>query len=89
MNTKAEQLLDQISQAQTIGELILASSGLAQNGIIYAFATSETLVINCLNLSTVWRVDDGHWKLRQAIAQLGLPITKICVEHEGKALYHL
>lgn len=89
MNTKVDRLLDQITQAQAIGRSILAISGLTQDGIIYAFATSELLVINCRTLSTVWRVDDNHWKLRQAIAQLKLPIAKICIEQAGKVLYYL
>lgn len=89
MKTKADQLLDQISQAQTIGRSILKISGLAEDDIIYAFAASDMLVINCQQLSTVWRVDDNHGKLRQAIAQLKLPITTICVEHAGKVLYNL
>ncbi|MGI0486492.1 hypothetical protein ACN4EK_13720 [Pantanalinema rosaneae CENA516] len=89
MTTKVEQLLDQVTQAQVLGRSVLTSSGLTEDGIIYVFATAEVLVINCQTLSTVWRVDDQHWKLRQAIAQLKLPITKICIEHAGKILYYL
>lgn len=88
MNTKADRLLNQVRQAQKLGQKILQESTLNQEGVIYAFATADTLIINCKDLKTTWRFDQEQLKLRQAIAQIKSSIQTIWIEKSGKALYH-
>jgi hypothetical protein len=87
MNPIAEILLEQVACAQDIGCQILALSGLNKDGVIYAFATSDTLVINCKDYATTWRFDEEHCRLQMAIARLKSSIQMIIVEKAGKPLY--
>ncbi len=87
MNPNAEILLEQIAYAQMVGHKILTQSGISEDGVIYAFATADTLVINCKNCETVWRFDEQQDKLSQAIAQLKSSIKNIWIEKAGKLFY--
>jgi hypothetical protein len=87
MNPIAEILLEQVAYAQEVGRQILALSGLNEDGVIYAFATSDMLVINCKDYATTWRFDEEHCKLQAAIAQIKSSIQIILIEKAGKPLY--
>lgn len=87
MNPIAEILLEQVTYAQEMGRQILTLSGLNQDGVIYAFATSDTLVINCKDCATIWHFDEEQDKLNQAIAQLKSSIQNIWIEKAGKPFY--
>ncbi|MFB2839426.1 hypothetical protein [Floridanema evergladense] len=87
MNPIAEILLEQVSHARKLGQRILAVSGLDDDGVIYAFATSDTLVINCSDYQTTWRLEEEQLKLRMAIAKLKYSIKTIAIEKSGKTLY--
>jgi hypothetical protein len=87
MNPIAEILLEQVARSREIGRQILEASGLNEDGVIYAFATPEVLVINCKDYTTTWRFDEGQGQLQQAIAQLKSSIRTILVEKAGKTFY--
>lgn len=87
MNPIAEILLEQVYYAQRLGKRILEVSGLDDEGVIYAFATPDTLVINCSDYQTTWRFEEEELKLRQAIAKLKCSIQTIAIEKAGKTLY--
>lgn len=87
MNPVAEILLEQVLGAQEIGKQILSSSGLDSEGVIYAFATPDTLVINCKDYATTWQFDEEQYKLQTAIARLRSSIKTILIEKTGKTLY--
>ncbi len=87
MNPVAEILLEQIVSAQEIGKQILLVSGLNSEGVIYAFATPDTLVINCKDYETTWRFDEEQYKLQTAIARIKSSIQTILIEKAGKPLY--
>lgn len=87
MNPIAEILLEQVAFAQEVGCQILTLSGLNRDGVIYAFATSDTLIINCRDYATTWRFDEEHCRLQTTIAQIKSSIQMIVVEKAGKPLY--
>jgi len=87
MNPVADILLDQVVHAQEVGKQILSMTGLDSDGVIYAFATPETLVINCRDYATTWQFDEDQYKLHQAIAHLKSSIHTILIEKTGKTLY--
>lgn len=87
MNPIAEILLEQVDYAQKLGQRILDVSGLNDEGIIYAFATVDTLVINCKDYETTWRFDEELLKLHLAIAKIECSIQTILIEKAGKILY--
>lgn len=87
MTVKTQKLLHQIRQAQQTGEAILAAAGLADLEVVYVFATTTTLVINCRDCASLWRLDDAQLDLRHAIHRLGLDITHIWVERNGHLTY--
>jgi hypothetical protein len=87
MNPIAEILLEQVTCAQKLGQQILAASGLNDEGVIYAFATKETLVINCRDYETGWQFEEEHLKLHLAISKLKSSIQTILIEKAGKTLY--
>ncbi len=87
MNPIAEILLELIAYAQTVGYKILTQSGIGEDGVIYAFATADTLVINCKDCETVWRFDEQQDKLNQSIVQLKSSIKNIWIEKTGKLFY--
>lgn len=87
MNPIAEILIEQVAYAEAIGQQILTLSGLNGDDIIYAFATADTLVINCKNFETTWRFDEDQHKLDQAIAQLRSSIRNVWIEKAGKLFY--
>lgn len=87
MNPIAEILLEQVSHAQKLARRILEVSGLNDEGVIYAFATSDTLVINCSDYQTTWRFEEEQLKLRLAIAKLKCSIQTIAIEKAGNTLY--
>lgn len=87
MNPIAEILIEQVSYAQKLGQRILEVSGLDDDGVIYAFATPDTLVINCSDYQTTWRLEEEQSKLRLAIAKLKCSIQTIAIERGGKTLY--
>jgi hypothetical protein len=89
MNPIAEILLEQVTYAQAIGRQILALSDLNEEGVIYAFATSEALVINCRDDATTWHFDEEQCKLQAAIARIKSSIQMIIIEKAGKTLYCL
>jgi hypothetical protein len=84
MKTIAEKLQEQITQAQKIGQKILEISGLNYSGIIYAFATSDVLVINCQDYNLTYLFDEEQGKLWQGISKLKLPIQTTIIEKSGK-----
>jgi hypothetical protein len=87
MNPVAEILLEQVTYSQTLGKQILLLSGLNSDGVIYAFATPDTLVINCKDDVTTWQFDEEQCKLQTAIARLKSSIQTILIEKAGKLLY--
>jgi hypothetical protein len=87
MNPIAEILLEQVIGTQEIGEQILTTSGLSSDGIIYAFATPDTLVINCKDYATTWRFDEEQGNLLAAIARIKSSIRTILIEKSGKPFY--
>jgi hypothetical protein len=87
MNPVAEILLEQVIYAQEVGNQILSTSGLDSDGIIYAFATPDTLVINCKDYATTWQFDEQLCNLQTAIAQIRSSIKTILIEKAGKTLY--
>jgi hypothetical protein len=87
MTVKTQKLLHQVRQAQQTGKAILTAAGLADLDLIYVFATATTLVINCRDCATLWKLDDAQIELRQAIHRLGLDITNIWVERNGHLAY--
>ncbi|MFB2894398.1 hypothetical protein ACE1CI_15930 [Aerosakkonemataceae cyanobacterium BLCC-F50] len=87
MNPIAEILIEQVSYARKLGQRILEVSGLNDDGVIYAFATPDTLVINCSDYQTTWRLEEEQLKLRLAIAKLKYSIQTIAIERAGKTLY--
>lgn len=87
MNPIAEILLEQVICAQEIGKQILAISGLNTDGVIYVFATPDTLVINCKDYATTWRFDEDQCKLQVAIARVTSSIQNILIEKAGKTFY--
>lgn len=87
MKTKVNKLLNQIRQAQNNGRTILKVSGLNTEGVIYAFATPETLVINCCDDETTWRFDEGLTQLWQTLLELKSSVNKIVIEKGGKTCY--
>jgi hypothetical protein len=66
---------------------ILAAAGLTDLEVIYVFATATTLVINCRDCATLWKLDDAQIELRRAIQSLGLDISNIWVERNGHLAY--
>jgi hypothetical protein len=56
--------------------------------MIYAFAIADTLVINCEDYATAWRIEEEHGQLRSAIVQNKGSIQTILVEKFGKTLYY-
>lgn len=88
MNPIAEILLEQITYAQKLGQRILEASGLNDEKIIYAFATQDTLVINCRDYEATWRFDEEMLKLHLAIAKIKSSIKTIWIEKAGKTLYY-
>jgi len=87
MNPIAEILLEQVAYAQKLGQRILALSGLNDDGVIYTFATSDTLVINCRDYETSWRFEEELLNLHLAITKLKCSIQIISIEKAGKTLY--
>jgi hypothetical protein len=87
MKTRGDKLVEQIQQARNIGQNILKDSELNADGIIYAFATPKTLVINCADYETLWRLEEGENRLRQTIARLKYSIETILIEKSGKPCY--
>lgn len=87
MNPIAELLLEQIAAAQAVGRQILALSGLGEEGVIYAFATADTLVVNCRDCATTWRFDEEQDKLERAIAHSNSSIKTIHIEKAGIPFY--
>lgn len=87
MNPIAEILLEQVTYAQNLAQKILSLSGLDDPGVIYAFATPDTLVINCRDDKTTWLFDEEKLKLYSAIANLKCSIKTIAIEKAGKRLY--
>jgi hypothetical protein len=87
MRTRANRLIEQIRNAQEMGEEIIATSGLKSDDIIYCFATSKVLVINCQNYPAIWRFEDGYVELRKAIARLKSSIDTILLELGGNIYY--
>lgn len=87
MNPIAEILIEQVTGAQKLAQQILSASGLNNEGVIYAFATRETLVINCRDYETSWQFDEEQLKLHLAIAKLKSSIQTILIEKAGKTLY--
>lgn len=87
MTIKTTKLIHQIRQAQQLGQLVLDISGLTDLDLVYAFATETTLVINCRDYESVWRLEDGQFQLRQAINILGLLVQTIHIEKNGQLLY--
>jgi hypothetical protein len=87
MNPIAEILLEQVTYAQNLGQRILSLSSLDDVGVIYAFATSDTLVINCRDDKTTWLFDEEQLKLYLAIAKLKSSIQTVVIEKAGKRLY--
>jgi hypothetical protein len=87
MTVKTQKLLHQIRQAQQTGQAILAAAGLTDLEVIYVFATATTLVINCRDCATLWKLDDAQIELRRAIQSLGLDISNIWVERNGHLAY--
>jgi hypothetical protein len=87
MNPIAEILLEQVTYAQTLAQRILSLSSLDDSGVIYAFATPDTLVINCRDDRTTWLFDEEQSKLYLAIAKLKCSIQTITIEKAGKRLY--
>ncbi len=87
MQTKTYQLLAQVRHAQRLGARLLAASGLNQGGIIYAFATPTTFVINCRDYATAWECDERQIQLWQAIAQFSPTIQSLLIEKDGKGFY--
>lgn len=88
MNPIAEILLEQVAHAQKLGQRILEASGLNDEKIIYAFATQDTLVINCRDYETTWRFDEELLKLHLAIAKIESSIQTILIEKAGKTFYY-
>lgn len=86
-NPIAEILLEQVVCAQDVGKQILSMSGLDSDRVIYAFATPDTLVINCKDYATTWRFDEEQCKLLKAIAQIKSSIQTVLIEKAGKLLY--
>jgi hypothetical protein len=86
-NPIAEILLEQVIYAQKVGNEILSISGLNSDGVIYAFATPNTLVINCKDYATTWQFDEDQSKLLKAIAQIKSSIQTILIEKSGKPQY--
>jgi len=86
-NPIAEMLLEQVICAQELGKQILSTSGLDSEGVIYAFATSNTLVVNCKDYATTWQFDEEQCKLRTVITRLKSSIQTILIEKAGKTLY--
>ena len=87
MTVKTQKLLHQIRQAEQTGQAILAAAGLTDLEVIYVFATATTLVINCRDCTSLWQLDDAQLDLRHAIQRLGLDITNIWVERNGRLAY--
>ncbi|MEE3719155.1 hypothetical protein V2H45_20630 [Tumidithrix elongata RA019] len=87
MNPVAEILLEQVTCAQEIGKQILAISGLDSDGVAYAFATPDTLVIDCKDYATAWQFDEEQYKLQAAIAGIKSSIQTILIEKTGKPMY--
>lgn len=87
MNPVAEILLEQVTSAQKIGKQILINSGLDSDGVIYAFATADTLVINCKDYATTWQFDEEQCQLQTAIAHIKSSIQTILIERAGNPLY--
>jgi hypothetical protein len=88
MKPVADQLLEQVTQAQRVAYQILEKSDLNFAGINYAFATADTLVIHCKDYAATLRFDQDHARLRQAIDQLNLSIHTIVLESAEQALYY-
>jgi UDP-2,3-diacylglucosamine pyrophosphatase LpxH len=86
MKTIADHLVEQITEASRRAQQILAISGFKDDEVIYAFATLDTLVINCEDRAIPRLLDDEHFKLRQAIASLNLAIHTIVVENSEHAV---
>ncbi|MEG3438039.1 hypothetical protein V0288_13005 [Pannus brasiliensis CCIBt3594] len=87
MKTRGDKLIEQIQQARKIGQGILRASELDGDGVIYAFATADALVINCADHETLWRLEEGENRLRQTIARLKYSIETIFIEKCGKTCY--
>lgn len=84
MRTRAHKLIEQIREAQKRGEEIITISGLNNDDLVYCFATSKVLVINCPNYQTIWGFEEGYLDLRKAIAGLKSSIDTIWLELNGK-----
>lgn len=87
MNPIAEILLEQVTYAKEVGKQILTIGGLNSDGVTYAFATSDTLTIDCKDYATTWHFDENQDKLRAAIAQVKSSIQTIVIEKSGKPFY--
>jgi hypothetical protein len=81
-------ILEQVTYAQNLGQRILSLSPLDDPAVIYAFATSDTLVINCRDDKTTGLFDEEQLKLYFAIAKLKSSIQNIAIEKAGKRLYY-
>jgi hypothetical protein len=87
MTVKTEKLICQIQQAQQLGQSLLSLTGLTHLNLVYAFATETTLVINCRDYASLWQLDDAQIQFRHAINLMGLTITTIWIEKDGKLAY--
>ncbi|HBE20104.1 MAG TPA: hypothetical protein DEG17_17545 [Cyanobacteria bacterium UBA11149] len=87
MNPIAEILLEEVAYAQKLAQRILTLSGLNDDGVIYSFATSDTLVINCRDYQTTWRFEEELIELYLGIAKLNSSIQTILIEKAGKPFY--
>jgi len=85
----SDQLMNQLGQATTLGRWILDTSGINTDGVLYTFATPETLVINCRDYETVWMLDEQQGQLRSAIIRLHPSIRTIQVEKAGRPCFQL
>lgn len=87
MRTRLNRLIEQIHTAQKTAKEIIDLSGLKADNLVYCFATSTVLVINCSDYPTICRFEEGYIDLRKAIAQLGYSIEEIWLELNGKVYY--
>lgn len=87
MKTKVNKLIQQIRKATKMGEEIILASGLKNDGVVYCFATSKVLVINCRDYGAIWGFEEEYVELRKAIANLEYSIDTILLELRGKVYY--
>lgn len=87
MQAIAHALIKQIHDARTLGQVILACSGLQSDRILYTFATSDVLVINCEDYEAVWEFDEHQAQLLEAISCVKPSIKTVIIECNGKLFY--